>query len=248
VSPTNGDSNNRHELLYDEEALVDDLENPFTEEETAAQAAEKPERQPLDFDAFAKNLARKPKSEEPIPPVTRLKRVERTYSAEQQTRRPSSATPAAAYFRVSPAALPKQTKRPAPPTEQALPLVPKTPAPPLKKQKPAPPPRPTVQYTEALPVLPKNPFRAKYIQENIALRVELEVLKRLNEAQASYTSNKHAIESRAAFKEGVAAGLVKAATVQLGTTSQFQQTALKKAHNKKGFERRAAKRAARQQA
>ena len=139
-------------------------------------------------------------------------------------------------------------KRPAPPREQTQPLVPKTPAPPLKKQKSDPPPRPTVKYTEPLPVVPRNPFRAKYIQENISLRVELEVLKRLNEAQANYVSSKHAVESRAAFKEGVAAGLVKAATTQLNNSAQTQQLTLRKEHNKKGFERRAAKRAAKQQA
>jgi hypothetical protein len=134
--------------------------------------------------------------------------------------------------------------------------VPKTPVP-RKRYITDPNNRPTVLYTEPIVVPPKNAFRAGYVKENIRLRVELESIRREQEAKGDYQHAKHLAESRASFREGVAAGYLKGAKDQLDALSR-QQVTLQKSkqqkpkkkvhHNQRGYEQRLAKKARREEA
>lgn len=138
-------------------------------------------------------------------------------------------------------------------------VVPKTPIPPRKRYITDPGLRPTVQYTDPIYPVPKNPFRAKYIQENIRLRVELEAANREREARSAFHRAKQIVEVRASFREGVAAGYLKGAEAQLRALRDYPigqkilpnfppgKQEKTKTHNQRGYEQRVAKRARRQQ-
>ena len=122
--------------------------------------------------------------------------------------------------------------------------MPKTPIPPRKKYIADPTQRPTVQYTDPIIAIPKNPFRAKYIQENIRLRVENEVARREQEAKNAYQHAKSLADKRASFREGVAAGYLKGLEAQIKNHHPGAPKDLKKReHNQRGYEHRVAKRA-----
>lgn len=219
MSPINGDS------------------REYTAEELAAGA---------ELDDFLSGLAPKPASveysqdlDDSRPPPRRLRKIVRI------TLGPKEDTPTVP----PPPPLTRQLTRPAliRSTRPVQPLqVPKTPAPPRRKYVADPSQRPTVQYTDPILHVPKNAFRAQYIQENIRLRVELEVAKRERDARSAYYQAKHIAEAKAKFREGVAAGYIKGAEAQLDTLrrcSIVQADAKRKKHNQEGYENRLAKKA-----
>jgi hypothetical protein len=191
-----------------------------------------------DLEDFLSNLPSKPPAvdyskalDEPVPPAPRLRKIVRITLADKEDNPPPAS--------------------PVTPAKTRTLTVPKTPIPPRKRYIEDKSQRPTVQYTEPIPCVPKNPFRAKYIQENIRLRVELEVAKREREARSAFQRAKQLAECNARFREGVAAGYIKGAEAQLETlrrSNLIKKVAEKKAHNQRGFEKRIAKRARREQA